>query len=70
MAIIYAGLGDIDAAIGWLERSYGQRSVRLVELKADPRFDPLRHDPRYEDLMRRAGLPGWSNMIGTLLNNR
>jgi serine/threonine protein kinase/Tfp pilus assembly protein PilF len=58
MAIIYAGLGQIDAAIGWLEQSYGERSVRLVELKADPRFDPLRHDPRYQDLMRRAGLPG------------
>lgn len=57
MAVINVGLGDIDAAIGWLEQSSQQRSVRLVELKADPRFDALRGDPRFQALMRRAGLP-------------
>jgi len=56
MALVHSGLGEIDEVIVWLEQSYKERSVRLVELKADPRFDDLRDDPRFQDLMRRAGL--------------
>jgi len=55
-ALIYAGLGDRDRAIEWLEKSYREHAV-LGELGVDPRWDSLRPDPRFDDLMKRIGLP-------------
>jgi len=55
-AIIYAGLGDIDATFRWLENAYQTRATRVHELKS-MYFDSLRSDPRYAGLARRVGLP-------------
>jgi hypothetical protein len=54
MAVVHAGLGDVDAAIEWLERACAERDVWLVWLKVDPRLDRLRADARFEDLLRRV----------------
>jgi TolB-like protein/tetratricopeptide (TPR) repeat protein len=54
-SIVYAGLGDADAAFEHLERSYTQSDVWLVWLDKDPRLDSLRTDPRFEQLLRRVG---------------
>jgi eukaryotic-like serine/threonine-protein kinase len=55
---IYAGLNDKDRAFEFLERSFQERSPDVPWfLKADLRIDNLRSDPRYADLLRRAGLP-------------
>ena len=56
-AQIYAGLGDSEQALAWLEKAYNERSVWITFSKVDPRFDPLRSDPRFQDLQRRIGLP-------------
>ena len=56
IAIIYAGLGEKDQAFAWLEKAYADRSWRLPFLKVEPRFDSLRSDPRFTDLVRRVGL--------------
>ena len=57
-AQIYAGLGEKDQAFEWLEKSYEDRSIaNLAEIKVDPQFDPLRSDPRFQDLLRRMNLP-------------
>jgi TolB-like protein len=53
----YAKLGDIDNAINCLEQSYQERDGRMVLLKAYEWFDSLRPDPRFQDLMRRVGIP-------------
>lgn len=53
----YATLGDRDDSILWLQNSYNAKDSRLVELSLDPRFDPLRSDPRFQDLLRRLNLP-------------
>jgi TolB-like protein/DNA-binding winged helix-turn-helix (wHTH) protein/Tfp pilus assembly protein PilF len=53
-ALIYAGLGDKDRAFAWLDKGYREGAV-LVELKVDPRWDSLRDDPRFADLMKRMG---------------
>jgi TolB-like protein/Flp pilus assembly protein TadD len=56
IALIYAGLGDKDSAFTWLEDAYHAHDVGLVYLKVDPCLDPLRSDPRFDDLLRRVGL--------------
>jgi len=55
-ALIHIGLGENDRAIDLLEKAYDERVERLVWLRADPRFDPLRLDPRFNDLLARMGL--------------
>jgi eukaryotic-like serine/threonine-protein kinase len=56
LARVYAGLGDKDRAFVWLEKAYEERSTALYFLKVDPIWDPLRSDPRFNDLLRRIGL--------------
>jgi TolB-like protein/DNA-binding winged helix-turn-helix (wHTH) protein/Tfp pilus assembly protein PilF len=57
VARIYVGLGDKDKAFECLKRSYDDRSITaFVGFKVDPRFDPLRSDPRFADLLRRMNL--------------
>jgi len=54
IAVIYAALGDSDQAMNWLEKGYEGRFNPGVLLR--PGFDPLRSDPRFQDLVRRVGL--------------
>jgi len=56
IAAIYAGLGDKDQAFAWLDKAYDERSDLLVNLKREQKFDGLRSDPRFSDLLRRVGL--------------
>ncbi|HYL10034.1 MAG TPA: protein kinase [Candidatus Acidoferrales bacterium] len=56
IAIVYVGLGEKDKAFTWLEKAYADRSDWMTLLNTDPLFDPLRSDPRFQDLLRRAGL--------------
>ena len=55
-ARIYVGLGDKEQAFAWLEKGYEERAAPLFYLKVDPIWDPLRSDPRFNDLLRRIGL--------------
>jgi len=56
-AIIHVALGEKDKAFASLEKSYQEHSVGMLSLKGDPRFDDLRDDIRFQDLLRRVGLP-------------
>jgi hypothetical protein len=56
IAMIYAGLGDRESALLWLEKGLEIRDVRLVFLLADPRWDALRQEPRFQNLSRRLNL--------------
>jgi TolB-like protein/predicted Ser/Thr protein kinase len=55
IAQIYLGLGDHEQALAWLEKACDERSIWLIWLGVDPKFDPLRSDPRFQDLLRRVG---------------
>ena len=57
IALIYAALGEKDTAFAWMEKAVAERSTWLVYSKWEPRLDPLRSDPRFQDLLRRIGLP-------------
>jgi tetratricopeptide (TPR) repeat protein len=56
IAMIYASLGDTDQAMSWLEKGFEERFNPGVLLR--PGFDPLRSDPRFQNLLHRIGLPG------------
>ena len=55
-AVAYIGMGNNDQALLWLEKAYREHSASLTALKVDPTYDPLRRDPRFQDLLRRVGL--------------
>jgi TolB-like protein/DNA-binding winged helix-turn-helix (wHTH) protein/Flp pilus assembly protein TadD len=58
IAILYGSLGELDNAFKWLDKAYKERDPELTYIKVPGRrFEPLRHDPRLQDLMRRMGLP-------------
>ncbi len=54
---VYIGLGDKEQAFVWLEKAHQERSNFLAFLKVFPIVDPLRSDPRFDELTRRVGLP-------------
>ncbi len=57
VALVYAALGETDAAFDRLETAFLEGSTRLVLWgKCDPRLDPLRSDPRWRGLLERLGL--------------
>ncbi len=56
IAQAYAGLGEKQDALAWLEKAYAQRSDELVTLKVYPAYDPLRGAPQFQELLRRLRL--------------
>jgi tetratricopeptide (TPR) repeat protein len=54
---IHVSLGEDDRAIEYLEKSYEEHSHWLIYLHIDPSMDALRSNPRFQDLLRRVGLP-------------
>ena len=57
VAQVYALIGDADNAFTWLEKGYLERDGFLLLMKVDPDWASFRSDPRFQDLMRRIGLP-------------
>ena len=52
------GLGDKDQAFQWLEKAFEERDTAWFPMiKVSPMSDPLRSDPRFQDLMRRMNFP-------------
>ncbi|MGH9801978.1 MAG: tetratricopeptide repeat protein, partial [Blastocatellia bacterium] len=56
LAQIYVGLGDKDKTFEWLEKGFERKDEEMTFLGVDPRFDNLRADPRFTDLLRRMRL--------------
>jgi tetratricopeptide (TPR) repeat protein len=52
----HLGVGDKEEALADLEKAYSGHFGILTMLKVEPGFDPLRSDPRFQDLLRRVGL--------------
>ena len=56
IALLYNGLGAPDQALAWLERGFEQRDPKMTFLKVDAKWNNLRAEPRFQGLLRRAGL--------------
>ncbi len=56
IALIYCGLGELDRAFEWLEKTFVERDAWLIWMRVEPQLDVLRPDPRFADLLRRIGL--------------
>ena len=58
IAILYGALGERDEAFAWLNKAYLERSPELTYLNVPGRrYEPLRNDPRFQQLVRRVGFP-------------
>jgi serine/threonine-protein kinase len=57
-AAIYTHLGDKDQAFFWLQKAYEKHDGAMFRLKVSPRWDLLRDDPRFENLLRLMDFPG------------
>lgn len=55
VALALCGLGRPDDAIRWLQRGLAERDPRMTFLKVEPKWDPMRSDPRFQDILRRVG---------------
>jgi TolB-like protein/tetratricopeptide (TPR) repeat protein/class 3 adenylate cyclase len=56
VAMVYAGLGSRDEALASLDKACDERDVRVTLLRVDPRWDSLRADPHFKQILRRVGL--------------
>jgi serine/threonine protein kinase/tetratricopeptide (TPR) repeat protein len=57
LAAVYVPLRQFDGAMRWLHECRAQGDLNLRFLGVDPRWDPIRSDPRFQDLVRELGLP-------------
>jgi len=57
IADIYVALGEKDLAFAWLQKAYDEHSPTICSLKVNWKYDSIRSDPRFVDLVRRAGIP-------------
>ncbi len=60
IAAMYADAGDRDKAMAWLEKAFASRQPTLLHVVAEPSFDWMHNDPRYQALLRRIGIPSTS----------
>lgn len=57
IAMLYVVLGDKEKALAWLDKAVSERDFAILSIKAAPAWDSLRGDPRFDELLRRIGLP-------------
>jgi hypothetical protein len=50
-------MGEKDQVFVWLEKAFQERDSRIVALRVEPVFENFRSDPRFQDLIKRIGLP-------------
>lgn len=55
-SMLYAGMGDPNQALTWLEKAVEERADGLTWMNVDPMLDPLRKHPRFQEVVRRMGL--------------
>ena len=57
LAVIHVALHENDVALRYLQKAYEERDWALMVLAVEPRLDPLRSSPAFQDLLLRIKLP-------------
>ena len=57
IAMSYNALGDLDDALRWLEKAYQVRDPNMTFLKVDPKWNNLRGEPRFVELIKKMAYP-------------
>jgi TolB-like protein len=57
VAMIYSQMGEINLAFDWLQKAYEDKEVEMYWLKVEPPFEPIRGDPRFQDLLNQMNFP-------------
>ena len=55
LAMAHMAVGDRDGTFAWLDKMYQERAPWLIFMNEHPRYDTLRGDPRWHELMRKIG---------------
>jgi tetratricopeptide (TPR) repeat protein len=56
LALVWLAKGDHQRALGWLEKACEIRVWQVIYFPVEPKLDPVRSSPRFQALLRRAGL--------------
>lgn len=57
MALVHVGLGNLNQAFDWLQKSIDEREDAVASIRVNPRLDPIRSDSRYDGLIRQLRFP-------------
>jgi hypothetical protein len=57
LAVIYGDLGENARALHWLTKGMNERSPSMIFIKADPLLDPVRNEPRFQEMVKRMNFP-------------
>jgi tetratricopeptide (TPR) repeat protein len=55
LAMAHMAVGDLDGTFAWLDKMYEERAPWLIWMNEHPRYDRLRGDPRFQQLLRKIG---------------
>lgn len=58
LTFLCLGLEDTEQAFMWLDKAEKEKALRLIYLNVEPRFDPIRTNPRFQELLAKVGLNG------------
>ena len=64
LAVTYLAVGDLDGTFTWLDRMYEERSPVLIWMNVQPRYDSLRGDPRFQELLKKDRIHGSTDQPG------
>lgn len=56
VALVFAAIDDKETAFEWLDKSYQRHEESLCSIGIDPKFDMLKNDPRFKELIKNIGL--------------
>jgi hypothetical protein len=58
IAMLYCALNEKESALGWLERGLETGAITIF-YKIDPVWDPIRNEPRFDNLIQRMAIQKW-----------